>query len=148
MNESSVSSPLLSKLRETLQDAVAFKHADVGMKGLPDASVTWKGLTLWLEFKLHQPAKMGPWVSATEALRYFQEKAPTQAETCKRLARAGFCYYIIWRKKVKEVWIVSPDGCQAFMLRSTAQVAEWTEHFLSGQNPGRMLESQTRKETP
>jgi len=133
-SESSVSSALLKKLREN-QDLEVFKHADVGMKGLPDSSATGYGRTLWMEFKLHQPAKHGEWTTPEKELAYFQKEAPTQAETCKRLAAKGRCVYIIWRKKRRDIYVMSPAGEVLFKVdqfKGLDLVALWLVQELQG----------------
>lgn len=135
MNESSVSSPFLTTLRQLCADAVVFKHADVGMKGLPDASMTWKGSTLWMEFKLHQPARHKAWIGPQQALEYFQGESPVQAGVCKKLARASRCIYIIWRKKVKEVWLCDPEGLILLSFSSSTELANYLVQSWPGREP-------------
>jgi hypothetical protein len=52
VNEASVTSVLLSVLRHRLPGFVVLKHNDAKTAGIPDISVTGRGLTTWLEIKV------------------------------------------------------------------------------------------------
>lgn len=52
MRETRRNSEANSLLRRALPGAVVYKHHDRSTKGMPDTSVTWRGATTWLEFKV------------------------------------------------------------------------------------------------
>jgi len=55
MTESQFQAKLLKALRDhpALKDAVIFKHSDRFNGGIPDISVTVKGVTTWIELKVY-----------------------------------------------------------------------------------------------
>lgn len=134
MNEASKFADLLPAIRKRLPGSKVFKHADVGMVGLPDASITWHRVTLWLEGKLHQPARHGAWTSVRDALAYFQQKAPTQAAQCQGLAREGYCLYIIWRKHIPEIYLLDPFGDDCWQFATTSQVVDFIADRMQAQS--------------
>jgi hypothetical protein len=142
MTEATVSAPLMKKLREKLPGSVVFKHADLGLKGLPDCSVTWKGLTLWLEFKLMDSAVIngdwGPWGygSLVKAIQVRLSKAPVQRATCQALHRAGHCFYVFWLRKPKIIVLYDPVTPVVIgYVSSTDEACEWIKRYLEAANP-------------
>lgn len=53
--EASQTRAFLKRLRERYPAAVVFKHNDLRTGGIPDASVTFSGATVWIEFKRGKP---------------------------------------------------------------------------------------------
>ena len=51
MTESQKTNAFLKKVQAMLPDAVIFKHNDRITAGIPDASISRKGTTMWIEFK-------------------------------------------------------------------------------------------------
>jgi hypothetical protein len=99
MTEATVLSTFLKKLRGHLPDAVVMKHNDQSLIGMPDVSVTYRGLTLWIEAKLLDLPK-GTLHSDDELLAIQKRlaAAPVQLATCTKLGKAGHCLYLIfWR---------------------------------------------------
>jgi hypothetical protein len=139
MTEATVSAPLMKKLREKLPGSVVFKHADLGLKGLPDCSVTWKGLTLWLEFKLMDSAsRYNPWgyYCLGKIIRARLSKAPVQLATCQALNRAGHCFYVVWLRKPKFIVLYNPVIPQVVgYVSSTDEACEWIKRYLEAANP-------------
>ena len=114
MNESTVSGAFQKLCREMLPGCVLIKHADKSMIGVPDASLTHNGRTVWLEYKFIGPKTKG--VTAQFMLdgvwspEDVAAASPTQYDMVKRLAVAGHALYIFWvldpkarRKKVAHI---------------------------------------------
>lgn len=78
MNEASLSRTLCQRLRRELPGAVVFKHNDLSTAGVPDISVTWGGITVWLE------VKRGERITGRGV----------QRETMRRLMQVGRAYYV------------------------------------------------------
>jgi hypothetical protein len=139
LTESSVSSAFMKKLRERLPKAVVMKHNDLGLIGMPDASVTWAGLTLWLEYKLED----GPRYSTEEDLTWFANtirkrlaKAPVQLQTCKKLAMAGNCLYMVWYRGIRLISFFDPlFGEIIGTAQDTNQATSWVESWFLSHRP-------------
>lgn len=82
MNEADLTRKHLDAVEKLLPGAEALKHADRFNKGYPDATVTWHGKTSWWETKFYND-------------KAFDSPAVQRAQ-CKRLARQGTCYYVIY----------------------------------------------------
>jgi len=79
--ETPLKAALMAEIRMALPRYQAFRHEDVRSIGIPDLSVTGHKITSWWEAK-----------HATPDFFTFG----LQELTCKRLAVAGFCRYIVW----------------------------------------------------
>jgi hypothetical protein len=82
---------------------VSEKHADRFNYGSPDICVTGLGLTTRWEAKYADPD--------------FEWKG-IQHLTCRRLAKYGYCRYIIWRQETGLVHICHPDNLIRWQLES------------------------------
>jgi hypothetical protein len=79
--EAQLTAALVRTFREHLPRAVVFKHCDRMTAGIPDVSVTYGGLTVWLEVKLAAPAA---------------RSRDQQVRTCANLDRQGACYFVVY----------------------------------------------------
>lgn len=138
MNESSVSSPFMKQLRERLPGAVVLKHSDTSMVGLPDCSVSYRGKTIWLEFKLITPTKIEVHHNAERGWsfgRYWikaREDSPTQAAMVDKLdEQTQGAWYIFWVRKCKAVAWCRP-GHNWSSASTTPQVVEFFAKLLEG----------------
>ncbi len=119
MNESTVSSAFQTLFRQTVPGAEVIKHSDKSMIGMPDASITYNKVTLWLEYKFIGPKTKGvtaqfmhngDWEAPMVA-----KASPTQYNMMKRLATAGHAWYVFWvldpnatRKTVGYIYLWHP----------------------------------------
>jgi hypothetical protein len=96
VNEATVRANLTRQLRFELRGAVVFRHEDFRSGGIPDTSVTWKGLTIWLEIKYANPRIIS---------------RGNQKETAKRLAKTSHCWFVVYEeiKGERRTVIVHPD---------------------------------------
>lgn len=76
----------LRRLRLAAPDAVIVKYNDRRTTGLPDASCTWRGRTLWLEFKVRSSGDVG---TLPEVLARTNRRAQIQLHTLARYDRAS-----------------------------------------------------------
>lgn len=90
--ETQLKSKLTKALRESLNNAVIFRHEDQFTSGVPDISITWKGYTTWLEVKLAKPAIRGKGV---------------QKHTMQMLAENGRCWYVVYTIKKLEGHLIN-----------------------------------------
>jgi hypothetical protein len=102
-SEADVTTVLLKLMHARFPGSVVIKHSDKATTGIPDASVTWNARTLWIEVKLADPSFTSTGL---------------QELTCARLARAGRCTYVIYRRDAlgPRVALVPPD-----------QIGRWRE---------------------
>lgn len=74
------------------------RHQDVRHPGYPDWSISCGGRTSWWEFKHGTPSF---------------DDFKLQLQTCRRLARASYCRYVIWQEAASghnpRTMIVHPD---------------------------------------
>lgn len=84
---------LVRKLAEKLPGAVVFKHADTMTAGIPDISVTWGGVTTWLEVKYANPRI---------------EHQEAQALIMARLRVIGRAYYVIYDEPTRTIRVTAP----------------------------------------
>jgi hypothetical protein len=133
MNESTVSSAFQKLFREMVQGAVLVKHADKSMIGLPDASVTYNKVTLWMEYKFIGPKTKGV---AAEFRSWgnwspdcVAEASPTQYDMMQRLGKAGNALYLFWvldnsakRKKVRYITTWDPITHQHYYIYSNREL--------------------------
>jgi hypothetical protein len=124
MNEASVSSDFMSRLRKRLPGAVVVKHRDASMIGLPDCSVTFNGRTWWIEFKLFRPGARWDGRLNVPAIA---NASPTQREMMNRLLNAsgGRALYLVWVKKGARVvgWFPQ-DNAYQFETETTGGMVE------------------------
>lgn len=76
---------LIDTLRKELAGAVVFKHADTMTAGIPDISVTWGGMTTWLEVKYQTGEAIG-----------FRA---AQDQMMIRLRLIGSAYYVLYEDR-------------------------------------------------
>lgn len=126
MNEASVGSAFMHLCRERMPGAVVMKHQDSGFVGMPDCSITWKGHTIWLEFKLFVPGKT--WDGELD-IKQLAMKSPVQYATCRRLAENGHCYYLVWVKKGARLELWNPYT-EALYAREVSNPN--MAHYISG----------------
>lgn len=81
--ENALKAACIRLLREKRPDWVIIPHQEVREHGTPDISVTGNTRTTWWEFKHGTPAFL---------------KDDNQELKCARLAREGFCRYIVYRE--------------------------------------------------
>lgn len=108
MNEKELKDALVKQIRASLPAALVFRHEDQNTAGIPDISVTYKGLTQWLEVKYANPTV---------------HSRGLQLVTCTRLHEVGICHLVIYEEKkgvkqtiiaepkVRVEQIVAPDEC-------------------------------------
>ena len=117
MTEASLKSDLVRILRHELRGSVVLRHEDKLTSGIPDISVTWRRMTVWLEAKFLNPS--------------FYSKG-IQTLTLKRLASAGHCFYVLYQKEGAEFTtnIIEPYS----ILENIIEGGEWTSdginHYL------------------
>lgn len=95
--EASLTHDLGEAIKKRLNGAIVIKHADRFNAGIPDMSVTWMRVTSWWEVKYSRDGKF---------------KSPAiQSTMCRRLARHGYCFYIVYASVDGEdtVSIVRPE---------------------------------------
>jgi len=105
MKESDLSRALVKVLRAGMPDGVVFKHADTITAGIPDISVTWHGVTSWLEIKHAHPSIIDRGI---------------QALTLKQLGAAGRAHYVIYYETKtlgKRTIVCVPYDVRAYELK-------------------------------
>jgi len=116
MNESSVSTPFMEKLRARLPGAVVLKLHDGSTIGIPDCCVTYRGRAFWFEFKLYRPLKS--WDRVTVPVVDIAAESAVQMATAMALVHAGaYVRYIVWVKKQRMIDVWNP----ALAVRNYAQ---------------------------
>jgi hypothetical protein len=122
MNEASVLSPFMKKLRKRMPGAVIVKHRDSSMIGLPDFSITFRGHVIWLEAKLYNMPKRFSY-DWSIFLKKAQEGSPTQAAMMGRLAKASASLYLIWIKKTC-LLVFEPISGQCKQVKNSSEGVE------------------------
>lgn len=107
MNEASVSSPLMTALRQALLGSEVTKRRDHSMIGVPDCDVVWRRRLFVLEFKFWVPTK--GWSRVKGQLPYEKIIGEGGAQHRKMLryaTQAHHTTYVIWVKKSQwvELW--------------------------------------------
>lgn len=94
-SESKLKHELCNLLKQALPGSVVFRHEDQFTAGIPDISVTWGGITVWIEVKLAKPSIKGREI---------------QLMTGVRLDGAGNCIYVVYelRDNNKKTRILKP----------------------------------------
>ena len=104
MTEADISRKQMKALREAalepklLFKSVAFKHWQHVGSGTPDVSVTWAGLTTWVELKY---------------LKHGLISRGIQRLMIEKLAAAGSCFYLLFSEE--ETAIVSPHQLDEYL---------------------------------
>lgn len=93
MNEATLKTALVKKLREGLAGAVVIRHEDIRTAGIPDLSVTWRGNTWWVEVKYANPTI---------------HQREQQHLTMTRLAAHGKAVYVVYYAGDKQVRVYRP----------------------------------------
>jgi len=118
MNESTLTSALMHKLREQLRGYECFRHpaSYLSQAGIPDVSITGYGRTTWLEVKFAKPSIRSRGI---------------QDQTMLRLAGAGRAYYIIYHLEhdIKRMGIVHPRIVHDSDTNLWKYTGEWTLGF-------------------
>ena len=99
MNEAELKGKLVKRLRKDLAGSVVFRHEDQFTAGIPDISVTWNGLTCWIEVKHVTPKK--PF-----------KATGLQIQTAKKLAKQGNCYIVVYHESktgLLSTFIINPE---------------------------------------
>lgn len=101
MTEATITVEVMRMLKEHLKVPVIFKHHDISTSGIPDMSITYGGLTFWIELKLLKEGE-----SRAKFLRHFE---PLQLAECRLLERQGRCFYLLaqeakGQKTAAELW--------------------------------------------
>ena len=100
MTEATLTSDLREVLLAGLPGSVFFKHHDGSTSGVPDFTLTWRRITSWGEVKFYDDRDF--------------DCPELQNITCRKLATAGLCYYLIYerRKGVDRTLIVAPKDME------------------------------------
>lgn len=114
MTEATLKAALMDQVRQTMPNAVSFRHEDRFTLGIPDISLTDSGLTSWWEAKFANPDILSKGI---------------QDLTMLRLSRRGTARYIIYARAVTKggavvdrVVIARPDQ----VIGSRGQhIGEW-----------------------
>lgn len=97
MTEADLTQDLMKFAHADMRGSVTLKHAEKFTTGIPDFSHTWRKMTSWWEVKFWNNGSF--------------DAPKLQHLTCRRLAAAGTCHYIIYeqREDKQRVVIVHPD---------------------------------------
>lgn len=94
------------------------------MIGLPDCSIHWQKVSLWLEFKLWVPPRS--WDGNLIPVEKIVHESPTQFQMMQRLAQqATNAFYVVWAKKSHRICVWSPVTGNAWYFAKTSQVLEY-----------------------
>ena len=103
VTEATLKRELMRSLQTLLPDAVALRHEDRFISGIPDLSITFQGKTSWWECKYADP---------------FCISSQLQRHLCACLARHGsWCQYIIFQRGIarpvdprpRQIRVVNPE---------------------------------------
>lgn len=99
---------LVAECRVRLPHYVTIRHEDAWTSGIPDISLTGRGLTTWIEAKHGTPRFAGTGL---------------QALMLRRLATAGRAWYLIWREDAngadKQTLIVHPENLKTLVAEAS-----------------------------
>lgn len=97
MNERYLKGQLMQNAELFLRGSVVQNHSDAFTSGVPDFSVTWRKITTWWEVKFWNGGDF--------------DTQPLQHATARRLAKQGFCHYVIYEvnEGVERIYICTPD---------------------------------------
>jgi len=109
MTESDLTKRFIEALRRTMPGAVVFKHADAWTAGIPDLTVSWRGVTTWVEVK----------------------KLPYRARGIQRvrvqqLGRVARVFYVMYDVEKKAVVVITPERFER------GETAEFVADFSGG----------------
>lgn len=117
----------LTKLQAIRGGAVVTKYNDRSTSGIPDASLTWGGRTLWMEFKHRKVGDVRPFAELLKDHRH----AKLQAFLIWRLyhASGGRAFFILFEPD-DHVSLYRVDSPYQFEFTlwwagSTDQIAQW-----------------------
>jgi hypothetical protein len=101
MKEADLVNRFMTHLK-TVPHAVAIKHSDAFVAGIPDVSFTFRGMSLWIEVKHANPRL---------------EDRLVQRETIARMDRAsgGKVWYLVYREDPQQTVAVRPGDLPRFM---------------------------------
>jgi hypothetical protein len=100
VKESDLNSACSTHIQKMCVGAVIYKHADKFTAGIPDTSVTWRGTTSWLEFKLlRRPAD-----------NVIKLLSKVQLHELVKLEHAGHAWVIAFRAKPHQTLIYRPGA--------------------------------------
>lgn len=102
---------LIKVLAADLEGAVVLKHSDQVTSGIPDVSVTWSGLTFWIEVKRGSAIKA----------------RGIQVLTAMRLAKQGHCFFVLYDED--NTYIIKPQQIKTRVIE--------IETTYIGTDPGR-----------
>lgn len=116
MTEASLTQRLIDEM-DKVKGAVTIKFADRLTTGIPDLSFTWLKQTSWWEVKFYNERPF--------------DMPVIQLLTCKRLATAGICYYVIFSlcKNVKSTYIVTPTEFDRWDVTHWPHAAKYVMRF-------------------
>jgi len=83
MTEKELKAQFVAKARKRFRGAVVLRHEDLFTAGIPDISITYHGITMWLEVKYKRFNKQ-------------MKMRLVQKLTCQNLADNGFCLILIY----------------------------------------------------
>ena len=84
MTESELKDDLVRYLRYELKGAIIFRHEDKYTAGIPDMSITYRCVTIWMEIKYANPTI---------------HQRGLQTLTCVRLANQSLAWIVIYEEK-------------------------------------------------
>lgn len=84
-SETKLKAALVETIRARIPSAIVFRHEDKLTHGIPDISITGYKKTIWIEAKFANPG--------------FKSRG-IQELTMRRLARAGYAFYVVWEINV------------------------------------------------
>jgi hypothetical protein len=93
VTEAKLQRSLIVNFEQHLDQCVVLSHSDQYIKGIPDLSVTWWGMTTWLELKFLNPSLIASGV---------------QHLMMCNLERAGSAYYVLYDSRSISTRIVKP----------------------------------------
>lgn len=103
ITESSLTRQLIAVIEQQMSGAVVLKHADRYTSGIPDMSVTWRGVTTWWECKHAKPR--------------FKSQGLQELIAARLAMHSAGCRYIIFG--ATRTYLVHPD--QLHTWRDAAQ---------------------------
>lgn len=105
IRENVLTSDLVRHVKLVVPGAVVFKHTDAMTAGVPDISITYNGITLWLEGKVSRGGGK-------------PEGTGVQLLTMQRLFNHGRAAYVVWwqRDSERRTYILTPRQFGAWEL--------------------------------
>jgi hypothetical protein len=84
VNEAYLKGQLRDCFKKHLRGCIVLRHEDHFTAGIPDASITWKKRTTWLEAKHARPTPKALGV---------------QIDTCNQLSISGYCWFVVYQER-------------------------------------------------